>query len=420
MLGLFLFLVPLAPCIFGQNKIIAVSVDSAVHPITAEIITHGIEQAQRERAVALLIRLNTPGGLLEATRQTVEKIIASPVPVVTFVTPSGGRAASAGFFLLQAGDVAAMASGTHTGAATPIALSQPMDPILQRKMESDTAAMLRSLTERRHRNSQAAEKAIREAQSFTDQEALKQGLIDLICADEPSLIAALNGREITRFDGRKQVLHTPGAQLEDYRLSMRERVISSIADPNLAFLMVFFGAILLYVEFTVPGLIGPGVAGAILILLGLLSLSVLPINWVAVALLVLAVALFVLEAKLASHGVLGAGGAVAMLLGAVMLVEGPPEFRIRWSTAVAVTIPFALITVFLVSLVIRARAQPVATGDAGLLHEKGIAYTDLAPAGKVYIHGEYWDAVAPGPVARGVRVRVAAVEGLRLRVEPAP
>lgn len=403
---------------YGQRRVTAVTVDFAVHPITAEIITHAIEEAERQRSAALLVRLNTPGGLMEAMRQIVEKLIASPVPVITYVSPSGGRAASAGFFLLQAGDVAAMANGTHTGAATPVSLGPEMDPVMQRKVENDAAALLRSLTESRGRNSAVAETTILEAKSFTEKEALDQKLIDLIAGDEATLLERLDGREIKRFDGRKEVLRTTGASIVNYERTLREKVIAAIADPNLAFALVSLGSILLYVEFSIPGLIGPGVAGAIMVLLGLMSLSVLPINWAAAGLILLALVLFVLEAKLASYGVLGIGGAVAMVLGAMMLVEGPPEMRIRLGTAVAVSGSFAVITVFLLSLILRAHKQPVETGESGMLLKTGVAYTELSPSGKVFVHGEYWDAVASSPLPQGAPVRVTGIDGLLLTVEP--
>lgn len=402
----------------AQPRVIAVNIDSTIHPITTEIVGHAVAQAQQEGAALVLLRLNTPGGLLDATQQTIEKIVASPVPVVAYVTPSGGRAASAGFFLLQAADVAAMANGTHTGAAAPVLFGQPIEPVMRQKIENDASASLRSLAERRGRDATLAEKAVRESKSFTEKEALEQKVIDLIAATEADLLRLLDGREITRFDGQKQKLATTGASVADYQLTTKERLISAIADPNLAFLMLMLGALGIYAEFATPGLIVPGVAGAILVVLGMIALSLLPVNWAGAALVALALALFVLEAKVASHGILGIGGAVSMVLGALMLVEGPPEMRIHLSTALAVSIPFALITIFLVSLILRARANPVVTGQSGLLAEVGTALTDLNPAGKVQVHGEYWDATASAPVARGGRVRITAVDGLRLKVDP--
>ena len=417
--GLFLLALLALPCP-GQPKVVSVDIESVIHPVTVEIVTHAIDQAKTQNASLVLIRLNTPGGLLDATRETIEAIVASPVPVVTFVTPSGGRAASAGFFLLLAGDVAVMAEGTHTGAASPVSLGGPIDPVMRKKIESDASASLRSLAARHQRNGEAAEKAVLEAKSFTSEEALKEKLIDLVVRDEAQLWTRLDGREITRPGGAKLLLHTVGIVVVPYQPTLRERVVLQLADPNLAFLILILGGLLLYVEFTQPGMILPGVAGAILVLLGLLALSVLPINGAAAALLVLAVALFALEAKLASHGILAAGGAVAMVLGAVLLVEGPPVLRIHLTTALAVTLPFTIITVFLLSLVVRARLRPAVTGQSGLLRETGVAWTDLSPGGTIFVHGEYWNAVADSPIPKGSRVRVTAVEGLLLKVEPAP
>ncbi|MBI4876512.1 MAG: nodulation protein NfeD [Acidobacteria bacterium] len=417
--GFVFALLGLAPARAGP--VVAVTVDGMVHPVTVEIVTHAIAQAQRQEAALLLLRLNTPGGLMDATRLIVERLVASPVPVVAYVAPSGGRAASAGFFLLQAGDIAAMAPGTNTGAASPVLLiGNQMDPVMRRKVENDAAASLRSVVSKRGRNAELAEKTVLESRSFTDDEALKNRLIEIVARDQNDLLRQLDGREITRFDGRKQTLRTTGASVAEYQLTIRETIVSAIADPNLAFVLLILGALGLYIEFTHPGLIAPGVAGAILALLGLAALSVLPINAGGVALLVLALALFVLEAKVASHGILGAGGAVAMVLGALLLVEGPPELRIRLSTAVAVTVPFAAITIFLLSLVLRARASKVVTGADGMLGETGVARTPLHPEGKVFVHGEYWDAVSTRHAECGAAVRVIAVEGLKLKVEPSP
>lgn len=401
----------------GGSRVIAINVDNVIHPITVEILDHGIEQAKRERADLLLIRLNTPGGLLDATRQMIEKIVASPVPVVTFVTPGGGRAASAGFFLLEAGDIAAMAEGTNTGAASPILIGGQMDPVLRKKVDNDAAALLRSLASKRGRNAELAQKAVFEAKSFTSREALENKLIDLVTSGEQQLLAELDGRTITRFDGRQQVLRLSGAPVIDYRPTIREQLISSISDPNIAFILLILGALGIYVEFLSPGLIFPGVAGGILVVLALSAISVLPINWAGIALLVLSFAFFVLEAKFVSHGILAAGGVAAMIMGSLLLVNGPPEMKIRMSTALSVALPFAGIAVFLVSLVVHARAQKVSTGSAAMQSAIGVALTALAPRGKVFVHGEYWDAVSATPVAAGASVRVIGVQGLTLQVE---
>jgi membrane-bound serine protease (ClpP class) len=403
----------------AASKVIAVDVDGMVHPITTEIVGGALARAKQQNAALVIVRLNTPGGLMDAMRETIEKIVASPVPVVTYVAPSGGRAASAGFFLLESGDIAAMAPGTNTGAAHPVLFGSEMDPVMKQKVENDAAAYLRSICTKRGHNSALAETAVRESKSFTEREALDQHLADLIAPNEQALLAALDGRVVTRFDGSSVTLHTAGATIEVYERSLREKIMSAIADPNIALILLIVGALGIYVEFSSPGLIAPGIFGSILVLLGLSALSVLPINWLGAALMLLAFALFVLEVKFTSHGILGVGGAVCLLLGAVMLINSPsPEMRIHWSTAIAVTLPFSAITVFLLSLAWRARQNKVETGREGMIGQVGAAITELKPDGKVFVHGEYWDAVSSLPLPAGARVRVTAIDKLKLTVEP--
>lgn len=402
-------------------RVLRIDIDQVIHPLTTEVIARGLEQAGRDGSEAVLIRLNTPGGLMTAMQEIIQKIVASPAPVITFVAPSGGRAASAGFMILQAADVAAMAPATNTGAAHPILLGGgQMDAILKQKVENDAAASIRALAEKRGRNSAMAEKAVLESKAFTEKEALEYRLIDLVAQDERALLAALDGREITRFDGRRQKLRLAGAVIVPYQMNLRQRMLLPFIDPNLAFVLLILGVLGVYLEFTHPGLILPGVAGGILILLALMALTLLPIRWAGAALLLLGLVLFVLEAKIASHGILGIGGSVAMVLGALILVDtSVPELKIRLSTAVAVTLPFALITIFLLQLVIRARSLKVVTGAAGMVDEIGVAKTELNPEGTVFVHGEWWNAVAPERVEPGAKVKVVRVEGLKLRVAPA-
>jgi membrane-bound serine protease (ClpP class) len=400
-------------------RVLVVDLDGMIHPVTVEILSRAIQQAQHENAALLLVRLNTPGGLMDAMRESIQKIVAAPMPVVTYVAPSGARAASAGFFILEAGDVAAMSPGTNTGAAHPVLMGGEMDAIMKQKVENDAAASLRSIVAKRGRNSALAEKAIRESQSFTDKEALDNRLIELVANDERDLLDKLDGREVTRLDGARVVLHTRGAAIEIYEKNWREKIISAIADPNMALILLVLGALGIYVEFTSPGLIVPGILGAIMALLGLSALSVLPINWLGAALLLLAFALFILEAKFVTHGILGAGGALSMVLGAVMLIDSPvPEMRIHLSTAIALALPFSLITMLLLSLVVRARRNKVVTGSQGMIGEIGTAVTALAPEGKVFVRGEYWNAAAPVQVAAGGSVRVTGIQQLKLTVEP--
>jgi membrane-bound serine protease (ClpP class) len=400
-------------------RVLAVDLDGMIHPVTTEVLSRAIKQAKQENATLLLVRVNTPGGLMDAMRESIEEIVAAPMPVVTYVAPSGARAASAGFFILEAGDVAAMSPGTNTGAAHPVMIGGEMDAVMKQKVENDAAASLRSIVSKRGRNSALAEKAIRESQSFTEKEALDNHLIELVANDERDLLDKLDGREVTRLDGTRTVLHTRGATIEIYEKNLRQKIISAISDPNLALVLLVLGALGIYVEFSSPGMIVPGILGAILALLGLSALSVLPINWLGAALLLLAFALFVLEAKFATHGVLGAGGALSMVLGAVMLVDSPvPEMRIHLFTAIALALPFSLITMLLLSLVLRARRNKVVTGTQGMIGEIGTAVTPLAPDGKIFVRGEYWNAVSPAQVAAGSRVRVVAIHRLKLTVEP--
>jgi membrane-bound serine protease (ClpP class) len=410
-------LLGLAVCAQAQ-RVIAVNVGGIIHPVTVEIIGHAIDEASRENASAILLRLNTPGGLIDSSREITAKIVASRVPVIAYVTPSGGRAASAGFFLLEAADVAAMAPGTNTGASSPVLMNSEMDPVMRNKVENDTAAWLRSLVEKRGRNVELAETTIRAAKAFTEREALDDRLIDRIAGDERALLSGLDGVAVKRFDGSETVMHTGGAEVVEYQKTLRERIIAAIADPNIGFILLVLGVLGIYVEFSAPGLIFPGVAGGILALLGLSSLTVLPINWAGAALLILGVSMFVLEAKFASHGILGIGGTVAMVLGAMLLIDGPPEMRIHLSTALAVTVPFALITMFLVTLVMRARRNKAVMGTNALVDQIAEARTALTPSGTVFLRGEYWNAESEAPVERGVRVRVVSVEGMKLRVAP--
>ncbi|HXK04997.1 MAG TPA: nodulation protein NfeD [Verrucomicrobiae bacterium] len=404
----------------AQPRILAIDVTNVVHPITVEIITHGLEQAKQHNAAAVLIRLNTRGGMMDAARQIVQELAASPVPVITYVTPTTAGAASAGFLLLEAGDVAAMAPGTHAGTAGPLTVPN-MDPVLREKLENDAAATLRAIAGKRGRNAGLAEETVLKSRSFTDQEALDSKLIDLVAASERELLAQLNGREVVRFDGQRQVLHVAGAVVINYEKTVRESLLSPLTDPNLALVLLVLGGLGIYVEFHSPGLIFPGVAGAVLVLLGMAAIAVLPINWLGAALIVLAFVLFVLEAKITSHGILGAGGAAAMVLGALTLIDSPvPEMRIRFETALAIALPFAFITTILLTLVLRARRNPVVTGSEGMIGEVAVAAGPLSPAGKVFVHGEYWDAISNTPVPDGLPVRVTGIERLTLVVQPMP
>ena len=403
----------------SRPQVLVTDIKGVIAPVTVEIVARAIEQAANNNDAALVLRIDTPGGLMDSMRDISQRIIASPVPVITWVGPSGARAASAGFFILEAGDIAAMAPGTNTGAAHPVIMGTEMDPIMKQKVENDAAASLRSVTSRRGRNSDLAQKAVLESKSFTEKEAIDNKLIEIVASNENDLLTQLDGRAITRFDGRPATLHLRDAEVRVYEPSLRQQILSAISDPNMALVLLVVGALLLYVEFGHPGMVVPGVFGAVLLLLGLSAFSVLPINWLGAALLLLAMLMFVLEAKFATHGILTAGGAVCMILGAMLLVDSPfPELRIRLSTAISVALPFAVITAFLLSLAVRARANKVVTGVEGMIGEIGVALGDLTPEGRIFVHGEYWNAVSSAPILSGARARVVAVDHLKLAVEP--
>ncbi|WP_321473121.1 nodulation protein NfeD [uncultured Paludibaculum sp.] len=412
-------LVPLsamaAPCVFTLD------INSVIHPVTLDIVDRAIQQTQSRHCGLLLLHLNTPGGYLDATRSITERMVSSPVPVAVYVSPSGGRAASAGFLLLQSADVAVMAPGTHTGAAHPISLVGTPDEVMKKKIENDTAAALRTLTDRRGRNTALAQKAVLESISFTDQEALRDHLIDIIARDDRDLLAQLSTRPVRRFDASTVNLDLRDAELIPYQPALRQRIQLALSDPNIALALTLLGALCLYIEFSTPGLFLPGVAGAILLVTGLFSLSVLPLNWSGAALLLLALAFFGLELKFPSHGVLGVGGAIAMVFGALLLVDSPlPELRIHLMTALALVLPFSAITAFLVTLAVRARLSPPATGHETYQGANAVTLTALEPEGQILFHGAIWRARSAEPLPAGATVRILSREGLTLAVEPQP
>lgn len=401
--------------------VLRVRLNDMIHPISDEFIGRAIDLATREHDEVLVIELRTPGGLEESTRSMVEKILRSSVPVVVYISPSGARAASAGFFILEAADIAAMAPGTNTGAAHPVLLGEKMDDVMKAKLVNDAAAFMRSIAQKRGRNVGVAESAVRESKSFTEQEALAQKLIEVVAADFPSLVRAIDGRTFNRWNGTMTTLHVAGKPVKTFEMSVKQRVLSWIMDPNVAFILFALGALALWAEFNHPGAVVPGVVGLICILLAVFALNLLPTRYAALALLLAAFVLFALEAKFATHGILGIGGIVCMVFGALFLVDGPiPEMRVHVATALVVSIPLGIIAIFLTGLVLRARKNRIITGTEGMIGEIGVARTQLGPEGKVFVHGEIWNAVASAPISEGARVRVSGVNGLRLRVEPLP
>jgi membrane-bound serine protease (ClpP class) len=416
----FLLLALLSLCtVSASADVLKVVVNDAIHPITAEYIGRAIDAAAAHHDQAVLIELNTPGGLVDSTRDIIEKIIASPVPVIIYVTPAGSRAASAGFFILESADVAAMAPGTNTGAAHPVILGGKMDDVMKQKMENDAAALMRSVVAKRGRNVELAESAVRESKSFTEQEALDKKLIEYIAPSEQDLFHQMSGKSLKRFNGGTVTLNLADQTIIDYRMTLKQRILSYIMDPNVAFILLAIGALALYAEFNHPGAVIPGTVGIVFILLAVFALNLLPTRFAALVLIFGAFVLFALEAKFISHGVLTIGGITLLVIGGLLLVDGPvPEMRVHLLTALAVSIPLGVITAFLMSIAVRARRNKVTTGEQGLLGEVGISQTALSPGGKVFVHGELWDAISPVPIPAGERIVVRQVEGLTLKVEP--
>lgn len=403
----------------ASSHVLKIVLDDTINPITEEFIGRAIETAAREKDQAVLIELATPGGLLDSMRGIVSKILGSPVPVIVYVTPTGSRAASAGFFILESADVAAMAPGTNTGAAHPVILGEKMDPVMKEKLENDAAAFMRSYAGKRNRNVEVAESAVRQSKSFTDQEALSQHLVDYIAKDENDLFAQLQGKSIKRFDGSSLALQLANPQVASFNMSLKQRILDTLMDPNISFLLLAAGALFIYLEFHTPGAIIPGVIGFIAVLLAVFALHLLPTSYAAVAMILGAFVLFALEAKFASHGALTLGGTALLILGALMLVDGPiPQMRVRLMTALAVGIPFAFITAFLMNIALRARRNKVAIGQEALIGQTAVVRSPLTPEGKVVVMGELWNAVSSAPADVGSRVRIRSVDGLKLEVEP--
>jgi membrane-bound serine protease (ClpP class) len=405
--------------------VLRLNLDREVEPVLATYIDEGIAGARNRHAALILITMDTPGGLGESMKDMVQHILTSTVPVAVYVSPTGARGASAGFFILLSADIAAMAPATHTGAASPViavgGFQLQIDETMRRKILNDAMAFLRSYSERRGRNPTLAETAVTDAKAFTEKEALDGKLIDLIASSPADLLQELDGRTITRFDGTKTVLSLKNAVITPFELSARQSFLARIVEPDVFFVLLMVGVLGLYTEFTHPGMVAPGVIGGISAVLALYAMHLLPVNFAGVLLILLALALFILEAKFTSHGVLAIGGMVSMMLGAMFLIRSPlTSGGVSLGVALAATLPFALITVFLMRLVLRSRLWKATTGREELIGEEGIAISDLDAdmGGMIRVHGELWQAVSPQAVSEGKPVRVRSVEGLKLHVEP--
>ena len=407
----------------SSAEVLKIVVNDTIQPITEEYIARAIDEAQRRNDQAVLIEINTPGGLVESTRHIIEKITNSQVPVIVYVAPSGSRAGSAGIFILEAADIAAMAPGTNAGAAHPVMLFGPTqvkpDDEMKQKIENDAAALMRSVVSRRGRNVELAESAVRESKSFTDQEALAQHLIDYIASGEDDLFRQIDSKSVKRFNGQEVNLKLSGQPIAPFGMTLKEQLLGYLMDPNIAFILLAIGALALYAEFNHPGAVVPGTVGVVFILIAAFALNLLPTRYAALGLILAAFALFAAEAKFASHGVLTIGGIALLTLGGLLLVDSPiPEMRVHLLTALAVSIPLGLITAFLMSIALKARRNKMVSGAQGIIGETGVAQTPLSPRGKIFVHGELWDAVSSCDLPAGQTVVVRRIDGLLLQVEP--
>jgi membrane-bound serine protease (ClpP class) len=418
LVGLFL----VAPAQAETPVVRLVEFETMVNPITVKRITHAIDDAEAEGDELVLIRLDTPGGLVDSMETVVKRILSSKVPVAIWVGPSGARAASAGFVILLSADVAAMAPGTRTGAASTVMMGgeNKEGDVLLKKSNEDLAALVRSMAEHRGRDVEASERAIFDAKAYEEQVALEKGLIDLVAPDIDSLLEQLDGREVRRFDGTTVTLRTAGARFAETQFSWRHEFMEFLAHPAVAYLLLMLGMLGLYVEFTHPGVVFPGVAGALCLLLFAIASQALPVSAIGILLILLAIVMFILEIKVVSYGMLTVGGVVALVIGSIMLIDGPiPEMRVPLQFVIPVSIVVAGLISLVIWLAARAHQARVDTGREGLVGTVGVVSNELAPEGKVFIHGEIWDAVSnAGPVPKDAKVRVVRVDDLKLTVEP--
>jgi len=417
------------PAPTSSSSVVELRIDGEIEPVLAEYIVRGINDANADHASLILITMNTPGGLDTSMREIIQAILASKVPVCAYVAPTGSRAASAGFFILLSADIAAMAPGTDTGAASPILAfgGQPVqiDETLHKKIVNEATAYLRSYVTQRGRNAELAASAVTDAKAFSEKEALDGKLVDLVAANREDLLAKLNGRTVTRLDGTKLQLALSQPVVVAHDMTPREKFLTRIVQPDVFFILLIVGVLGLYIEFSHPGMFAPGVIGGIALVLALFAMHMLPVNFTGLLLIIVAFVFFVLEAKFPTHGVLGVGGVIAMVLGALMLIRSPfTGMGVSLSTALGVALPFAVIIVVLMRLVLRSRTWKQTTGKEELVGEEADVTETVGAdnaAGMVFVHGELWRAIAPAgtSIPKGARVRVRKVKGLTLEVEPA-
>jgi membrane-bound serine protease (ClpP class) len=395
----------------------AIALDGAITPITVRLLDGAVARARADGSQALLVELNTPGGLERSMRSMVQSILSSDIPVIVYVAPTGARAASAGVFITMAGHVAAMAPATNIGAAHPVAVGGQMDKEMTKKVENDAAAFARTIATERGRNVEWAEKAVRSSVSATEREAVKLKVVDLVAGSVSDLLAKVDGRVVKTPKG-PVTLHTRDVEVRRIEVRFRDRFLAVITDPNVAYILMMAGMLGIFFELSNPGVILPGVIGGISLILAFFAFQSLPINWAGLLLILFGVALLVVEIKVASHGVLTIGGAVAMLLGSLMLYDAPETgLRVSWVVIIPTVGATAGLVAFAVSAGLKALYRPPSTGAAGMVGQVGVVRTPLDPEGQVLIEGELWRAVAQdGPVAAGEPVEVAAMDGLLLKV----
>jgi membrane-bound serine protease (ClpP class) len=400
----------------APGRVLVMRLEGPVSPVTSEALIAAVDRAERLGYVALVVEIDTPGGLESSMREMVKRMLASEVPIITWVTPSGGRAASAGVFVTMAGDVAAMSPGTNIGAATPINLQGPMDSTLARKATSDAAAFARTVAAQRGRSAEWAEKAVRQAVAASETEAVALHVVDFVAATLPELLAKADGYRWRR-GGETRVLAVKGLPTDRIEPGFRQRLLALIADPSVAYILLMLGFYGLLFELQNPGAILPGVVGGICLILAFLALSTLPVNYAGIALIALAILFFIAEIKVASHGILAAGGILAMLLGSLILFQSE-GVRLPWTLIVGVTLVTAAFFLFIVGAGLRAQRRRVQTGSEGLRGQRGLAVERLAPSGTVRVGGELWRAVAEQNVEVGTEVEITGVDRLTLRVRP--
>jgi membrane-bound serine protease (ClpP class) len=405
-----------------SGAIYAARVDSIIHPVSAEYMIETIERADREGGALVVFTLETPGGLVDSTRAIVTRMLAAKTPVAVFVGPAGARAASAGFILTIAADIAAMAPGTHIGAAHPVSSSgEKVDEVMSKKAAEDIAAYVRTLASGRHRNVDLAQQAVNDSRAFTEQEALTASppLVDLLANDVADLVQKLDGRPFRRFDGTTAALKTAGATVIPIEMSLRQRVLSTIAHPNIAYLLLSLGMLGITVELWSPGAVAPGVVGALSLLLAFFSMQLLPVNYAGLLLILLGMVLLILEIKVTSYGLLTIGGAASLIFGSMILVDSSaPELQLNLRIILPVVAGIVAVAVLLVRLAVSASHLRPTTGEDGMIGSNGVALSPLSPGsrGRISAHGEIWQAVADEPIPEGAPVRIVAVDGLTLSV----